>query len=398
MTHPTLPAPLAALLERGATLVAPSPAPQSAAVPLEDLCRQALAAPTGAPPLATLAGPRSRVAIVVSDATREEPRSEMVRALREALAAVPDGQITLVVASGTHAPRDPATVLDEGLRGRHPVVVHDGHDAGCVVEAGTTAAGTRVRLHRALMEADLVVSTGRIRPHYFAGYSGGAKGVFPGCAAAADARQNHLFKASERARLGRLDDNPCRLDMEEAARLLPGATYLLNVVADCDGRYVAAAAGDLVAAHREACRAAAPLFDAPGPASSVIVVSDLPPVTSSLYQASKLLPPAGALLEPGGHAIMVADCEEGIGPVQVVNEGIYRLGIRHHLPEGHQIRLVSSMTAEETRKSYATPAASLEEALRGAGCGASLAGVVVLWRAGEAVARRLALETGPVQG
>ena len=34
-----------------------------------------------------------------------------------------------------------------------------------------------------------------------------------------------------------------------------------------------------------------------------VVSSDLPPVTDSLYQASKLLPPAGALLKDGGTAI-----------------------------------------------------------------------------------------------
>lgn len=386
----TLPLELAALLERGATLVAPSPAPAGSGAPLDALCRRALASPAGAPSLGSLVGPRSRVALVVSDATRDEPREEMVRALRDELAAVPDAQITLVIASGTHAPRDPSTVLGGELRGRHPVVVHDGHDPAAMVDVGTTAAGTRVRVNRALAEADVVVSTGRIRPHYFAGYSGGAKGIFPGCALAVDARQNHLFKAHPDARLGRLDDNPCRLDMEEAARLLPGATYLLNVVADCDGVYVDAHAGDLVVAHRAACRAAAPLFEAFGPEATTVVASDLPPVTSSLYQASKLLPPVGALLAPGGHAIMVAACEEGIGPLQTVNQGIYELGVRHHLPAGHQVRLISSMTDEEARKSYATPRRSLEEALREAGHGGSLTGVVLLWRAGEAVVRRVA--------
>ncbi len=383
-----LPPDLQALLDRGATLVTP-PAAASPARSVLDLCREALAHPVGAPPLAGLVGPRSRVAIVVSDATREEPREELVQALREALAVVPDEQITLVIASGTHAPRPAETAIGEGLRGRYRVVVHDGHEpAGCF-DAGTTAEGTRVRLNLAL-RCDLVVSTGRIRPHYFAGYSGGAKGIFPGCALAVDARQNHLFKALDSARLGRLDDNRCRLDMEAAARLLPCPAYLLNVVADLDGHYLGAFAGDLVAAHRAACELARPLFLARGPASRVVVASDLPPVTSSLYQASKLLPPAGALLLDQGTAIMVARCEEGIGPLQVVNEGIYRLGVRHHLPDGHRVRLVSAMSEEEASRSYAQPAASLEEALADAGFGPTspLGGVSLLWRAGEMIAER----------
>lgn len=385
----SLPSTLHALLERGARLAAPRPAPDEAVLPLEDLCRRALEGPVGSPPARSLATPRSRVALVVSDATRDEPREEMLAALRDELGHVPDGQITIVIASGTHAPRPPGTVLSARWLERHPVVVHDGHDPAAVFDAGTTPAGTRVRLNRAL-QADLVVSTGRIRPHYFAGYSGGAKGIFPGCALATDARQNHLLKAEASARLGRLGDNPCRLDMEEAARLLPGATFLLNTVADCDGRYVAAAAGDLVAAHRAACRAAGPLFEASDPGGArAIVVSDLPPVTSSLYQASKLLPPAGPLLDEEGMVIMVAGCEEGIGPLQTVNEGIYRLGVRHHLPRGHRVRLVSTMKEELARQSYATPSPDLPTALAEAGFGGPLDGLLVLWRAGEAITRRV---------
>jgi hypothetical protein len=178
--------------------------------------------------------------------------------------------------------------------------------------------------------------------------------------------------------------------MEAATRLLPGPSYLLNVVADVDGHYVGAFAGDLVAAHRAACELARPLFLARGPASRVVVTSDVPPVTSSLYQASKLLPPAGALLTAQGTAIMVARCEEGIGPLQVVNEGIYRLGVRHHLPEGHVVRLVSAMSEEEASRSYAKPAASLDAALADAGFGPAsrLDGVSLLWRAGEMIAER----------
>ncbi len=386
MTTNDLPPDVRDLIARGATLIAPAPATHGE--PLDALCAGALAAPIGAARLRDLVTPASRVVIVVSDATRDEPRDEMVRALHDELRAVPDAQITLVVASGTHAPRDPATVLSDELRARHPVVVHNGHDESAMVDLGTTRAGTRVRVNRVLAEADVVVSTGRIRPHYFAGYSGGAKGIFPGCALAVDARQNHLFKASPDARLGRLDDNPCRLDLEEAAQLLPGRTYLLNVVADCDGRYVAARAGHLVAAHRAACAVAAPLAEVTGPAADVIVVTDRSPVTSSLYQASKLLPPAGALLRPGGLVIMVAACEEGIGPLQTVNEGIYQLGVRHHLAAGHRIRLVSSMPDDEARRSYATPSPSVAAALAEAGLDGMAQGVVVLWRAGEVVARR----------
>ncbi|MCC6646172.1 MAG: DUF2088 domain-containing protein [Polyangiaceae bacterium] len=384
-----LPAELAALCARGAALVRPKTHVELglAARPVEALAEEALSAPVGCAPLSV--PPRARVVVLVSDATRDEPRMELFRALRSHLARVDDARISLVVASGTHAPRDAATVIEADVRARHPVHVHDGHDPGAVIDLGRTSRGTRVRVARVVAEADVIVTTGRIRPHYFAGMSGGVKSVFPGCALAVDARQNHLHKADPRARLGRLDDNPCRLDMEEAARLLPGRLFMLNVVADCDGAYTHAFAGDVVDAHRAAARAAAPLFEAEAGRARVVVASDLPPVTDSLYQASKLLPPVGAMLREGGVAIMVAACPEGTGPLQTVNEGIYRLGVRHHLPRGHAIDLVSSMDEATTATTYARHAPSLAVALARAGVPerGRLDDVAVAWRAGELVVR-----------
>lgn len=376
----SLPPSLARLVDRGASLVTLAPAP-GAARDVTTLARDALARPVGAPRLRELARGARRVVAVVSDATRDEPRLEMLRAVREEL---PDARITVVVASGTHAPRDASTVLDAEALGLHDVVVHDGSREDAMVDLGVTPRGTPVRVNRVVAEADVVVSTGRIRPHYFAGMSGGAKGVFPGCGLSVDVRKNHLLKAHPSARLGALDGNECRLDMEDAVRRVPGKVFVLNVVADCDGRYQSAHAGDLVLAHRAAAEVAAPLFTVRAKRRSVVVTSDLPPVTDSLYQASKLLPPAGALLLPGGTAVMVAACPEGTGPLQTVNEGIYRLGVRLALPEGHRVRLVSDMSEEMVRTTYATPVSSVDEALREVG--ADPRDVTVLFRAGEMIA------------
>ena len=48
----------------------------------------ALAHPTGARPLSTVATARTRVVVVVSDASRDEPRAALFAAVRRALAAV----------------------------------------------------------------------------------------------------------------------------------------------------------------------------------------------------------------------------------------------------------------------------------------------------------------------
>jgi len=128
----------------------------------------------------------------------------------------------------------------------------------------------------------------------------------------------------------------------------------------------------------------------------VVVTSDRPPVTSSLYQASKLLPPAGAVLEEGGTAIIVADCSEGTGPLDIVNRGIYELGVRLAMPKGHVIRLVSELPVDVADRTYARRADSIEVALKDAGLERtrSLEGVVVLWRAAEIIPTAVAFGPG----
>jgi lactate racemase len=323
----------------------------------------ALAHPVGARPLATVASARTRVVVIVSDTSREEPRAELFAAVRRALAAVPDDHLTLAIANGTHGPTrlDALGLPPEVLR-RHRVVNHDARDDASMVEMGVTSRGTRLRVNRCVAEADLIVSTGKVKPHYFAGWGGGAKGIFPGLGHNDDIRKNHLLKKDPASSLGRADANPCREDLEEGVRRLGRDTYLLNVV-EAGGVVLGAVAGDLVLAHREGARMARPYCAVSAPPAEVVVVSAPLPVSGSLYQASKLVPPAGILLRDGGVVIVCAECPDGTGPLQTVNEGIFQLGVRRFLPERYTLYLVSGMPEEVVRATYAIPAASVEAAL-----------------------------------
>jgi nickel-dependent lactate racemase len=337
----------------------PAPAPLTS---LDAALRAALAAPVGAPPLASLATPRTRALVVVSDASRDEPRLALFRAVRAALGAVPDDRIAIAVANGTHAPGELARLgLPAELLARHRLVNHDGR-APELVEVGRTARGTRVRVNPCLLEADLVVATGRVKPHYFAGFGGGAKAIFPGLGHGDDIRQNHLLKAEPGARLGAVEGNPCRDDLEEAARLVPRPAHLLNVV-EVGGAIVGAVAGDLVAAHRAGVAIARPLCEVRAARADVVIVSAPLPVSGSLYQASKLIPPAGLLLADGGVVIVAAECPDGTGPLAVVNEGIFALGVSRYLPKRASVILVSGMDEGTVAKTYARFVPSLEAAI-----------------------------------
>lgn len=329
--------------------------------PLADLLDAALDAPIGGPRLdAVRSG--DRVTIVVSDATRDEPRAAFLAAVRARLPAV---RLTLAIATGTHGPTGGLARLGLTAPDGAVVVDHDGHRDDDLVDLGTTARGTPVRLHRAAVEADLVIATGVIRAHYFAGFGAGAKAIFPGLADARGARINHRWKADPRAVAGAVDDNPCRLDLEEAAALAAPA-FVLDAVADRAEVLRAAVAGDLVRGFRRGADLARPWLTVDAAPSPCIVVADRAPVTDSLYQASKCVAAVAPWLSPGGRIVVVAPCRDGLGPVEVVNRGIYELGLRPRLPAAHEIVLVSDLPPDLVATSYARPARSLAEAIEGA--------------------------------
>jgi nickel-dependent lactate racemase len=333
--------------------------------PLDRLLAAALDEPIGAPRLEESVKPRDRVVLLVSDATRDDPRAAMLTAL---LARLPrDVSITLAVANGTHGLSDlgrlaiPAAIWARAER----VVNHDAHDDRDLVTIGTTARGTPVKLHRCLVEADWLIPTGRIKPHYFAGFGAGCKTIFPGLGANREIRINHELKREPMARAGVIEGNPCREDLEEAVALLAARKFLLNVVIDDRGGVQAAVAGDLRAAFRVGAQACERLYRVVAPRADVVIVSDGLPLAGSLYQASKLVAAAAGLLREGGTMIVAAGCPEGIGPVDTVNRGIYELGLVPRLPRQHRIVLVSELGREQVAPSYCEWAPSVESVLAG---------------------------------
>jgi nickel-dependent lactate racemase len=339
------------------------------------LLSDALDRPVGAAPL-TAGG---RVVVVVSDATRHEPRAEMISAV---LSRLGDADITIAIANGTHGPCELSRLgLDASLLARARVVNHDAEDDAELVSLGATRRGTPLRVNRCLVEADQLVATGRIKPHYFAGFGAGAKAFFPGLGGNREVRINHRLKTNPGARAGVVEGNPCREDLEEIVDALPVRPFLLNVVTDAAGGAQAAVAGDVREAFRRGAELCAPLFRADLPEADVIVVSDELPLAGNLYQASKLVASVAPRLRPGGHIVLAAECPEGTGPIRVVNEAIYEIGLKPRLPAEHTVHLVSSLPAAVVEGSYCVHAPSVESVLELAGGGR----IAVLPRAGDVI-------------
>ncbi|MGE5180605.1 MAG: lactate racemase domain-containing protein [Acidobacteriota bacterium] len=347
-------------VDLGAREVAVVRAPaMPAARPVRELIEEALASPIGGSWPAVARG--ARVTLIVSDATRAEPRGELVAALRRRL---PDVRLTIAIATGTHGPaRLEALDIAPDLLAGATIVNHNGHRADDLVDLGTTIRGTPVRVHRCVVEADLVLATGCIRPHYFAGFGAGVKAIFPGLGEATAIRANHRLKQEPGARAGVIDGNPCRDDLEDAVSRVRVPTFLVNAVAGPDGAIHAVVAGDLRAAFRAGVALARPWFTVRAPRGSLVLASDRLPVTASLYQSAKIAAAAAPLVAEGGTLVVVAECRDGVGPLATVNEAIFRIGVLPRLARGVRLVLVSSLDQATVSRTLLTRAASIEDVL-----------------------------------
>jgi nickel-dependent lactate racemase len=191
------------------------------------------------------------------------------------------------------------------------------HDPEDTVVAGHVD-GTAVELNRRVAAADLVVSTGIVEPHQYAGFSGGAKTVAIGAGGEPLIRYTHgpEMLAREGVRLGRIDDNPFRDAVDRAGDVV-GLDFCLNVTYGPQG-CLGAAAGEPRAVVRE-------LADVAREALSVEVGDDYDavlagvgaPKDANLYQTTRaftyVVLGAKNPMRPGGRVVVPAVLSEGAG-------------------------------------------------------------------------------------
>ncbi|MCL4235039.1 MAG: DUF2088 domain-containing protein [Deltaproteobacteria bacterium] len=302
-----------------------------------------------------------RVAIVIPDPTRGMPKASMLRALRRAIAHVPDEQLCVVVGYGKHAAMpDDRLGLPPEWAGRIRVEHHDATDSARLRRVGTDEFGFHT--NREVAEADAVIAIGAVRPHYFAGFTGGAKAILPGVAGAADITGNHALRDRPGAWLGVADGNPARDHQEALVRLLKKVA-VFNVVTNADGSLVRAAFGDLVAVHRALVPVARQIGEMPVKRHDLVIAGAGDPTAINIYQITKAVPPAALCLAEGGTLIVCGPCKDGIGGAHAVNEIIHRHTLTRFLPRAARCVLVSDLPRSEVEQTFFAHASDLGAAI-----------------------------------
>ena len=287
--------------------------------------RQAMRAPISGPSLRQLAAGRRRVVVTHSDITRATPNDRILPVVLDELklAGVASDDITLINALGTHRPQTDAelrALLGACLDGtpivaRYRCLQHDAWDDANLVPLLTTSRGNPVRLNQRVVEADLVIFTGFIEPHFFAGFSGGPKGALPALAGHESVVTNHGFDmiAYPQATWGITEGNPIWEEMQEVARCLE-QLFLLNVTLNADRQITGVFAGELGAAHAAGCAAVreSAMVPVAEPYDAVITTNSGYPLDQNLYQTVKGMKAAAGVARDGGAIVMAAECADGL--------------------------------------------------------------------------------------
>ena len=271
-----------------------------------------------------MARPGDRVCIVFTDITRSSPDHLLVPALLDELriAGVREGDVTLLCGIGMHRPsthEEKVAKLGAEVVARYRVIDNEPQNPQALVDLGTTPGGVPVLVHKAAVEADLLIATGLVEPHQYAGYSGGRKTLAVGAAGEALIAYTHgpAFVDHPGTRLGRIDGNPFHEAVAEAARRA-GLRFILNVVLDDDKRIVLVASGAPEAAFQELVAFARSVYEVSIPCQYDVAVGGVGyPKDANLYQASRaasyLFFAPTPVVRPGGFLVIPARCEEGAG-------------------------------------------------------------------------------------
>ncbi len=278
----------------------------------------ALRSPSSGPPLADLVGRHDRVAVVFPDLTRPMPNRTVLPPLLAELersGAGPD-RVELLCATGTHRQAtagEMAELVGDEIVARYAVHDHRADD-GAHVEVGVVD-GAPVLIDPRYVDADVRILTGFVEPHFFAGFSGGPKGMCPGLAATETILEAHSPGriAHERATWLVTDGNPVH-DFVRAAAALAPPTLSVDVAINNRRQLTAVFAGPLPDGHRAACDfvEATAVSGVDGRFDVVLTTNAGYPLDRNLYQAVKGMAAAERVVTDGGTIVVAAACADGV--------------------------------------------------------------------------------------
>lgn len=284
----------------------------------KEAVRQALRNPIGALPLKESVKSTDTVSIVISDITRPTPNHILVPLLIEELSHVPLENFVIINGTGTH--RDQTReefiqMLGEWVVDNIRIINNNCHEKETLVNLGHSKFGCDVYLNKEYVESDFRIVTGFIEPHFFAGFSGGPKGIMPGIAGIETIMTFHNARmiGDPLATWGNMINNPVQ-DMTREINALCKPNFMLNVTLNREKGITEVFAGELYEAHDKGCEFAKEhtMFRCEERFDVVITSNSGYPLDQNLYQAVKGMSAAHKIVKEGGSIIIASECSDGL--------------------------------------------------------------------------------------
>ncbi len=353
----------------------------------------ALQNPIGSKSLREWIKPNDKICIAFTDITRATPNERIIPWLLEYLKEFPRENITLLNQLGTHRPNTKAELeklLTPEVVANYRVINHEPENPVALKQFGTTRDGTPALINKVLAESDVRIITGFIEPHFFAGFSGGIKGIMPGCAGLETVMSNHGAKniGNPKSTFGVTEGNPLWEELRDIA-LRVGKSFLFNVTLNEQREITGVFAGDILQAHKvgfEFVRKSA-MQKVKAPFEIVVTTNSGHPLDMNLYQGVKGMSAGARILNEGGLLILACECSEGVpanspldkllrsasSPEEIltmlstpgfVRPEQWQAQIQALIQRRAEVLLYSSLPDEIVRTAFLTPCHDIEKAVQ----------------------------------
>ncbi len=265
------------------------------------------------------------VAVVLSDKTRLCDYPKFLPVLLntlESFVSAPD-RITIYIAYGSHfrqTDEECIAVYGESYK-NYRFIHHDCNDAKSFKKLGKTIRGTPVYVRNDILDAGFLITFGAISHHYFAGYGGGRKLIFPGLGYKKAIYHNHgLFLDAKRQTLspycqsGMLDKNPLAEDLAEIETYRP-ADLAIHGILDSQGNVCDLLIGSGTDHFFKACEMHGKNCEISTDLRYDLVIASCggSPKDINFIQSHKAIDNAAKFVRAGGSLIIMAECPDGVG-------------------------------------------------------------------------------------
>ena len=264
----------------------------------------------------------NKILIIVSDKTRLCGYNIYLPVLTEFLTNRLAGSIEFIIAYGTHKQQtDEESINSYGTIYKQYKFHHHNCGKSKFVSKGISKRGTYIEINELIYKTDILITFGAVSHHYFAGFGGGRKLLFPGLASKKSVYLNHsLFLDKKNNELhkkcfsGNIAGNPLAEDLKEISDILP-ARYSIHGILNSMGEVCDLYIGDSYEEYTAVCKkydlyykyVEEELYE------NVIASCGGFPKDINLIQAHKGIHNAAAFVKNGGNLLIFAECRDGTG-------------------------------------------------------------------------------------